>query len=218
MGKIIVEMRDVSKKYTQNGEDLQALRNISLEVKSGEIVALVGASGSGKSTLLHIAGLLLKGDVGSEYMLCGEAVHQMSEAKINQTRLHNIGFVYQFHHLLPELKAWENVAMPLWLQGKKGAKHIAINLLEQMELAHRINHLPSELSGGEQQRVAIARALVHNPTLFLADEPTGNLDPKTGLIVENIMRDKLRQNNQAAIIVTHNLAMAERMDRIIVLG
>jgi lipoprotein-releasing system ATP-binding protein len=211
----VVEMRNISKTYKQNGEDLLALKPISLQIKAGEIVALVGASGAGKSTLLHIAGLLLRADTGAEHLFCGEKVHNMNEAQITGTRLKNIGFVYQFHHLLPELKAWENVAMPLWLQRKKGAKQIASSLLEQMGLAHRINHLPSELSGGEQQRVAIARALVHNPMLFLADEPTGNLDPNTALIVENIMRDNLRKNNKAALIVTHNLAMAQRMDRII---
>jgi lipoprotein-releasing system ATP-binding protein len=213
MGEIVLELHNISKTYG----DLQALRPTSLQVKAGEIVALVGSSGAGKSTLLHIAGLLLAPDSAGEQWLAGEACHNMSEKQLNAARLRHIGFVYQFHHLLPELKAWENVAVPLWLHGAKkaAAKNAAMDLLEQVGLSHRAEHLPAQLSGGEAQRVAIARALIHRPKLFLADEPTGNLDPTTSANVEDIMRKMLHTQGKAAIIVTHNLAMAERMDRVI---
>jgi lipoprotein-releasing system ATP-binding protein len=216
MGEIVLELKNISKSY---GE-LQALRPTSLQVRAGEIVALVGASGAGKSTLLHIAGLLLAPDKGCEHWLNGEACHKMSEKQQNAMRLRNIGFVYQFHHLLPELKAWENVAVPLWLHGanNKVAKNAAMKLLGEVGLSERADHLPAQLSGGEAQRIAIARALIHQPKLFLADEPTGNLDPTTSAIVENIMREMLHKQGKAAIIVTHNLAMAQRMDRIIELS
>jgi lipoprotein-releasing system ATP-binding protein len=213
MGEIVLELKNISKTYS----GLQALRPTSLQVRAGEIVALVGASGAGKSTLLHIAGLLLQADKGGEHWLNGEACHNMSEKQQNAMRLKNIGFVYQFHHLLPELKAWENVAVPLWLHGAKNAdaKNAAMKLLAEVGLSERAEHLPSQLSGGEAQRIAIARALIHQPKLFLADEPTGNLDPTTSATVENIMREMLHKQGKAAIIVTHNLAMAQRMDRII---
>ena len=216
MAEIVLELKNISKNYS----GLQALRPTSLQVRAGEIVALVGASGAGKSTLLHIAGLLLKPDVGGEYWLNGEACHKMSEKQQNAMRLRNIGFVYQFHHLLPELKAWENVAVPLWLHGAKNveAKNAAMKLLGEVGLSERAEHLTSQLSGGEAQRIAIARALIHQPKLFLADEPTGNLDPSTSANVENIMREMLHKQGKAAIIVTHNLAMAQRMDRIIELS
>ncbi len=228
-GEIILELRNISKTYHKSQVydksampqlNIQALRPTNLQIKSGEIVALVGASGAGKSTLLHIAGLLLAPDAGGEHILCGQSCNNMSERQITKMRLRNIGFVYQFHHLLPELKAWENVAVPLWLHGapKKTAKDAAMKLLDMVGLSERAEHFPAQLSGGEAQRIAIARALIHRPKLFLADEPTGNLDPNTSSIVEDIMRQILHSQGKAAIIVTHNMEMAKRMDRIIEIG
>jgi lipoprotein-releasing system ATP-binding protein len=216
----IIALQNVTKSYRQAGEKVVALKPTSLQVNAGEIVGIIGASGAGKSTLLHIAGLLLRPDNGSELWIEGVACHGMNDAQATKIRLQHIGFVYQFHHLLPELSAWENVAVPLWMRGvKKGAaRSHAMTLLKEVGLEARATHLPSSLSGGEQQRVAIARALIHHPRLLLADEPTGNLDPKTAQLVEELMMRLVRERGAGALIVTHNMAMAERLDRVITLG
>jgi lipoprotein-releasing system ATP-binding protein len=211
---MMLELRAVTKSYPQGGGGrVVALAPFDLRIAKGEIVALVGESGCGKSTLLHIAGLLLRPEAG-EVWIDGVAAHHMSEAKATRLRREKLGFVYQFHHLLPELTALENVSVPLLLNGVKGTE-AASALLGDVGLHDRIHHLPSELSGGEQQRVAIARALVHQPALFLADEPTGNLDPHTSAQVEAVMVETLRKHQTSALIVTHNPDMAARMDRVV---
>ncbi len=214
MSKVMLDLREVSRTYRQGGQDIVALRPFSLEVKAGEIVALVGASGCGKSTLLHIAGLLMQPNSG-DVTIDGASCRGISERQATMVRREKLGFVYQFHHLLPELTVEENVAVPLILQGQGAHVAKVQELLAQMGLKHRMGHLPSELSGGEQQRVAIARALIHSPALFLADEPTGNLDPDTAQQVETVMLETLRARGASALIVTHNPEMAARMDRVV---
>jgi lipoprotein-releasing system ATP-binding protein len=210
----MLHLKSVTKSYAEGaGGRVVALKPFDLSIAKGEIVALVGASGCGKSTLLHIAGLLLQPDAG-EVWIDGVAAHALKDAAATRLRREKLGFVYQFHHLLPELTARENVTVPLMLNGRNAPAE-AEALLADVGLSERLHHLPSALSGGEQQRVAIARALVHHPALFLADEPTGNLDPTTSSRVEAVMMQTLRKHNIAALIVTHNPAMAERMDRVV---
>ncbi|TAE83689.1 MAG: ABC transporter ATP-binding protein [Alphaproteobacteria bacterium] len=212
----ICALKSVSKTYQQGNGAVVALAPHSMTIERGEIVALVGASGSGKSTLLHCAGLLLRPDAG-EVWLDGKPCHRLSEREATMMRRHHLGFVYQFHHLLPELSAHENVMIPMMLQripaSERSAKARA--MLDAVGLSHRREHMPSELSGGEQQRVAIARALVHQPALLLADEPTGNLDPTSAAQVEAVMLEQLRARGASALIVTHNLELAARMDRVV---
>ncbi len=214
----ILSLNHVSKSYPQGDGAVEALHPTTINIAEGEVVALVGTSGSGKSTLLHIAGLLLQPTQGS-IMLEGQACEQLDDKAATLLRRGSLGFVYQFHHLLPELTAYENVAVPLMLQGvaKKEQSERIHAMLENVGLSERAHHLPSELSGGQAQRVAIARALIHQPTLLLADEPTGNLDPDTAEQVESLMIDTIKRHNAAALIATHNMAMAERMDRVITL-
>ena len=214
MDEIMLRLDAVTKSYAQGSAgSVTALKPFDITIRKGEIVALVGASGCGKSTLLHIAGLLLQPD-GGEVWIDGIAAHNASNAQATLLRRQKMGFVYQFHHLLPELTAYENVCVPLMLN-ERAEFQPAKTLLERVGLAKRLHHLPGALSGGEQQRVAIARALVHQPALFLADEPTGNLDPATSAEVEKIMVEALRQQNAAALIVTHNPELAARMDRVV---
>jgi lipoprotein-releasing system ATP-binding protein len=214
----MLQLDHITKHYMQGGRTVTALPPTSMHIAQGEIVALVGASGAGKSTLLHIAGLLLRPDSG-ELRIDGISCATLSDEKATRLRREKIGFIYQFHHLLPELTAVENVAVPLWLNGvaQKEAIRRAGVLLEEVGLSHRMTHMPSELSGGEQQRVAIARALVHQPAILLADEPTGNLDPATSTQIEQLIRDILRARQATALIVTHHLELAGRMDRMITL-
>jgi lipoprotein-releasing system ATP-binding protein len=214
--QLVCALKGVSKTYKQGNGEVVALAPHDLHIARGEIVALVGASGSGKSTLLHCAGLLLRPDAG-EVWIDGTPCHHLSEHQATFVRRHRLGFVYQFHHLLPELTALENVMIPLMLQRISGKERVqrARAMLEAVGLAHRLEHIPSELSGGEQQRVAIARALVHQPALLLADEPTGNLDPTSAAQVEAVMLEQLRTRNASALIVTHNLELAARMDRVV---
>lgn len=193
---------------------LTVLKGISLVVEKGEIVSIVGASGAGKSTLLHIIGTLDKADSGSIEMN-GIKVQELSERKISDFRNRNIGFVFQFHHLLPEFTALENVCIPAYIakRSKKEAENRAMELMDFMNLMDRAHHKPSELSGGEQQRVAVARALVNNPDVILADEPSGNLDSKSAVELHNLffrLRDSFRQTY---IIVTHNTDLADMADR-----
>jgi lipoprotein-releasing system ATP-binding protein len=193
---------------------LTVLKGISLEVGRGEIVSIVGASGAGKSTLLHIIGTLDRADSGS-IGLNGISIRDLSERKLSDFRNRHIGFVFQFHHLLPEFTAMENICIPAFIakKGKKEAATRAMELLDFMNLKDRADHKPSELSGGEQQRVAVARALVNNPSVVLADEPSGNLDSASAVELHRLffrLRDTFRQTY---VIVTHNLELADMADR-----
>ena len=205
----------VHMRFTQGARDLHVLQGASLEIAAGEVVALVGPSGSGKSTLLHIAGLLEKPQSGA-IMVNGEAAAEANDKARTALRLQHIGFVYQFHNLLPEFSAQENVAMPLRLTGqtKGAALSEASALLEKLGLGERLTHMPSQLSGGEQQRVAIARALANHPALILADEPTGSLDGQAGETVAALLLDEARARQTAVLLATHDMELAARTDRI----
>jgi len=193
---------------------LKVLKGINLEVSKGEIVSIVGASGAGKSTLLHILGTLDKADSGS-VELNGIKVQKLSERKLSEFRNRQIGFVFQFHHLLPEFTAVENVCIPALIarQGKRESMKKAFELLDIMNLRDRAGHKPSELSGGEQQRVAVARALVNNPAVILADEPSGNLDSDSAVELHKLFFRLREMFRQTYIIVTHNLDLADMADR-----
>jgi lipoprotein-releasing system ATP-binding protein len=209
-------LTDIHMQFTQGSRALNVLEGASLAIAAGEVVALVGPSGSGKSTLLHIAGLLEKPDSGT-IAFGGVAVAAHDEASRTALRLKHIGFVYQFHNLLPEFTAQENIAMPLRLngQGRADAMAEAAALLHKLGLGDRAAHLPSQLSGGEQQRVAIARALAAQPTLILADEPTGSLDGQAGEKVADMLLSEARQQGTAVLLATHDMELAARADRIV---
>jgi lipoprotein-releasing system ATP-binding protein len=204
----------VTRVYKQAGRELVVFRDVSLSLKAGEIVALVGQSGAGKSSLLHIAGLLEEPTSG-EVIIAGQAASHLPERVRTEIRREKLGFVYQFHHLLPEFSALENVAMPRRIAGQSRdeAATEARRLLTLVGLAERLDHRPTQLSGGEQQRVAIARALANSPRVLLADEPTGNLDPRTADAVFEILIDLVRSENLSALIATHNYALSDKMDR-----
>lgn len=215
-GRLLLSVRGLNKVFKQGSNTLNILNNVDLRIYSGEIAALVGPSGSGKSTLLHILGLL-DSPTSGQVIMEEKDISRLSDRVRTRLRNQHIGFVYQFHHLLPEFTALENVALPKVIAGKKSqdAKDMAVDLLEQMGLKHRLNHRPATLSGGEQQRVAIARALVMNPTLLFADEPTGNLDPDTSAEVFEILLNHVRKRGIGALIATHNMELANQMDRIL---
>jgi lipoprotein-releasing system ATP-binding protein len=204
--------------FVQGDERLEVLRGASVAIQPGESVALVGPSGAGKSTLLHIAGLLEGPDAG-EVRIKGALGSTLSDPLRTQLRRESIGFVYQFHHLLPEFSALENVALPRLIAGasRADANETAATLLRRLELGNRLHHRPGRLSGGEQQRVAIARAIANKPAVLLADEPTGNLDQSTADIVFAELLEIARVDGLAALIATHNERLAERMDRCVVL-
>lgn len=213
----ILTAQNLSKAYTQaDGEKLHILKSFSCELKTGEMIALVGPSGSGKSTLLHVLGLLDQADSG-ELMIDGRDVFKKSEGERTKIRRNDIGFVYQFHHLLAEFSALENIMLPQIINGvpKRDAMVQAKLLLDQMKLSHRADNRPAKLSGGEQQRVAIARALANNPKILIADEPTGNLDPETADVVFELFTSLVKEKNITALIATHNMALSKRMDRVI---
>lgn len=212
----VLSLKNITKSYTQGKQDLHIINKSFLNIYKGELVSLVGPSGSGKTTLLQVAGLLDNPTSGDIYINSINAT-KCNEKEQTKLRRDNLGFVYQFHHLLPEFDALENVAMPLLIKGvnKNEAYKEAQNILERVNLADRLKHRPSELSGGEQQRVAIARAIVSKPSLILADEPTGNLDPDTSNIVFELLLSIIKENNLAALIVTHNRELAKRTDRVV---
>ena len=207
-------LHDVSRAYQQGDTPLVILDKAELALWPGQSVALVAPSGAGKSTLLHIAGLLEKPDSGDVFVN-GVSTAGMDDGARAAARRVDIGFVYQFHHLLPEFTALENVVLPQMIAGlsRAEAKVRAAQLLEYLGLGHRLAHRPTELSGGEQQRVAIARAVANGPRVLLADEPTGNLDPRTADQVFTALTDLVRASSLAALIVTHNMEIAARMDR-----
>jgi lipoprotein-releasing system ATP-binding protein len=211
----VLELVHVRHSYPQGDSGrLQILHDISLRIQSGEIVALMGRSGAGKSTLLHMAGLLDTPEEG-QVILSGQTVTKTDDETRTTMRRDSIGFVYQFHHLLPEFSALENVVLPQITANVSmaAAKERAAALLNAVQLDSRMHHRPSQLSGGEQQRVALARALANRPKLILADEPTGNLDPETSEIVFDVLLHVIRQENVGALIATHNPELAARMDR-----
>ena len=207
-------LHQVERRYRQGDNELQILRGADLAIWPGQSVALIAPSGAGKSTLLHIAGLLEKPDAGEVYIGTEPTAHMDDDARTMLRRL-DIGFVYQFHHLLPEFNAAENVMLPQMIRGlpQKQAMARSIQLLSYLGLGPRAKHRPGELSGGEQQRVAIARAVANSPRVLLADEPTGNLDPRTADLVFGALTELVRLSGLAALIATHNLELARRMDR-----
>ncbi len=211
---LALELTGICKSFFQGHKELQVLKGIDLKVKPGELVALVGSSGSGKSTLLQLAGLLDKPTSGS-VTIAGEQVADLKDDIRSQIRRSKLGFVYQFHHLLPDFSALENVQMALRIGGMspKAAAKDAEAILAEMGLGDRLSHNPAELSGGEQQRVAIARAIVTNPSLLLADEPTGNLDEETAGRVFALFVSMVRERGLAAVIATHDRSLAAQMDR-----
>ena len=213
-----LELKNLQRSFKQGGQKLDVLRGIDLTVEKGEIVALIGPSGAGKSTLLQIAGLLDQPTTG-EIFLNGNKCSKFGDAMRTSLRRDYLGFVYQYHNLLPDFDAAENVMMPLLIAGIKPqmARERAEKLLKRLGLAKRISHRPAELSGGEQQRVAIARALANAPKLLLADEPTGNLDPKTSAVVFAELISIVKETGLSALIATHNLELAQQMDRIVTL-
>jgi len=212
----VLSVERLSRSFTQGGAKIDVLRGVDLTVAAGEIVALLGPSGSGKSTMLQAVGLL-EGGYGGSIRLCG--VEVAAEGNDGRTRLRRekLGFVYQFHHLLPDFSAIENVILPQLILGKTPdeATARATDLLTSLGLGHRLTHKPSQLSGGEQQRVAVARALANRPALVLADEPTGNLDERTADIVLDEFIRLVREQGSAGLIATHNERLAARMDRIV---
>ncbi len=210
----VLELKNIARTYKTDSESLTVLNGVDLTLAPGEIVALVAPSGSGKSTLLHLAGLLEKPD-GGAVIINGADAGKLADTERTGIRLNTIGIVYQFHHLLAEFSALENIVLPQMITGKSeaAAKTRARELLEKFGLAAREHHLPGKLSGGEQQRVAIARALANKPALLLADEPTGNLDVATADVVFNELLRVVRSENVAALIATHNPDLAKRMDR-----
>ncbi len=211
----IIELKNLTKIY-KNGMEFRALDNANLKIKKGEFVAIVGPSGSGKSTLMHMIGLLDTPSSGT-LMIDGRDVTNMSDKERSEMRNRMLGFVFQYHHLLPDFTALENVIMPLLILGKsrKEAQEIAENLLKEVGLEDRMDHRPGELSGGQNQRVAVARALSCSPAIVLGDEPTGNLDTKTGDLIYGLLRRLNREHNQTFIVVTHNENLASKADRII---
>lgn len=214
MSNPLIACRNIRKTYHDGAVDTEVLKGVSFDIASGELVSIIGSSGSGKSTLLHVLGALDEATEGSvEFQ--GQSLLDMGSNHQAKLRNQHLGFVYQFHHLLSDFTAVENVAMPLLIGGAKvsSAKQEAIELLERVGLQHRLDHRPSELSGGERQRVAIARALVNKPDLVLADEPTGNLDHSTALSIYDLMRTLNREYGTAFLVVTHDNELASKMDK-----
>ncbi len=211
-----LRLSDVVMGFRQGDRRLDVLQGVNLAIAPGEIVALVGPSGAGKSTLLHIAGLLEQPDSG-EVWLDGSDCAALPDSRRTALRCRTLGFIYQFHHLLPEFSALENVVIPQMVAGRSRteARGAACELLATVGLEARVDHRPGQLSGGEQQRVAIARALANRPSVLLADEPTGNLDPHTAADVFAVLMTRVREGGLAALVATHNLELSRRMDRVL---
>ena len=217
MSEPMLTLDEIEKTYNKGRPgEVQVLRGANLTVAPGEVVALVAPSGAGKSTLLHIAGLLDTADAG-RVLLAGRGVDGLSDRARTEVRRGEVGFIYQFHHLLPEFTALENIVIPQMANGvgKAAAEARASDLLARVGIAARAGHRPAALSGGEQQRVAFCRALANGPKLLLADEPTGNLDPETSDHVFAVLMEVVRETGLSALIATHNLALAARMDRVV---
>lgn len=210
----LLRCEQITKQFEDGEQQVAVLQNVSFTLNAADMMAIIGSSGSGKSTLLHILGSLDQPSSGEVYMQ-GQALHTLTSAQRARWRNQKLGFIYQFHHLLGEFSAAENVAMPLLIAGMRPAqaKQKAADLLEQVGLSHRAQHAPSKLSGGERQRVAIARALVNNPALVLADEPTGNLDEETAETIYSLMLDLNQQLGTAFVVVTHDQHLAARLPR-----
>jgi lipoprotein-releasing system ATP-binding protein len=211
----IISCQNLSKRFKEGKLDVEVLKDISLDIEAGEKIAIVGSSGSGKSTLLHILGGLDLPTSGSVQVM-GKDIAKLSDKQRGDLRNQSLGFIYQFHHLLPEFTALENVAMPLLIRGLAVAEASkqASDILDKVGLSERLKHKPGQLSGGERQRAAIARALVTKPNAVLADEPTGNLDHKTALQIFDLMQHLNQEMHTAFIIVTHDMQLAEKMDKI----
>ena len=216
MSDLLLETKNLSKHFSEGELRVDVLKGIDFSINKNESVAIIGASGSGKSTLLHLLGGLDVADTG-EIVINGEDISKLNDEQRGEMRNKHLGFIYQFHHLLPEFSALENVAMPLLIRrsNKKEAFDKANNLLEKVGLAKRIQHRPGELSGGERQRAAIARALVTEPACILADEPTGNLDEKTADQVFELILELNQNLGTSLIMVTHNLELSKRVDRVV---
>jgi len=217
----IIEVKDLCKKFYQDEKEIEVLKKVSLAVPQGSIQAIVGPSGAGKSTLLHIMGVLDRPTSG-EVIFEGANIFERSDDSIASWRNGKIGFIFQMHYLLPEFSAAENVLLPFMMNssyGKRGSKkngmEKALSILDEVGLSDRVSHRPGELSGGEQQRVAIARALINEPALVLADEPTGNLDGKTGGLVMDLMLDLVRKKGKTFVIATHNDFLAKAADSVV---
>ena len=224
MSKLAIETHKLHKYYRMGDENLHVLRGASFSVAEGEFVAIIGASGSGKSTLLHLVGLLDRPDKG-DLFLSGMDVQKLSAGRRNRMRCEDIGFVFQFYHLLPEMNILENVLIPAqvdsstlgWLGRRKGARERAMAVLADLGLDERLKHKPAKLSGGERQRVAIARALINQPKILLADEPTGNLDSKAGKQIIKVLKKFHTDKGQTILMVTHDQSLADQADRILYL-
>jgi lipoprotein-releasing system ATP-binding protein len=216
MSEAVLALDGVSRSFVQGASRLTVVRDATLCVEAGELVALIGPSGAGKSTLLQICGLL-EPPTSGEVLIKGEATGNLDDARRTGLRRTAIGFVYQYHHLLPEFTAAENVVLPQMIAGRprRQARSRALELLDMVGLAKRAEHRPAQLSGGEQQRVAIARALANSPALLLADEPTGNLDHQTAVTVFEVLVGLVRASGLGALVATHNLELAGKMDRIL---
>ena len=218
MSDPLLTITGLTRSYVTGDRTLEVLKGVDVQVMPGEVVGLIGPSGSGKSSLLHAAGLLERPTSG-QIRIDGEDVGALDERGRTRLRLAKIGFIYQFHHLMPEFDARDNVALPMRMAGKSQAeaRERAAEMLGRLGLAERLTHQPGQLSGGEQQRVAIARALANQPRLVLADEPTGNLDPATSQAVFQALHDLVRETGVGALIATHNMELAGHMDRVFAL-
>lgn len=214
MSNLVIECNSLGKTYQDGKNEVEVLKGVNLTLKQGEMLSIVGSSGSGKSTLLHILGTLDQASTGFA-KIKGVNVSELTRNQQAEFRNEYMGFIYQFHHLLMEFSALENVAMPLLISGKKApsAQKQALEMLEKVGLGHRAQHKPSELSGGERQRVAIARALVTKPALVLADEPTGNLDKQNAIKIYDLLNELNQQLQTSFVIVTHDLELAEKLGR-----
>jgi lipoprotein-releasing system ATP-binding protein len=214
MSRALLEVKELFKSYGSGDQRVEVLKGVSMQIAEGETIALLGASGAGKSTLMHIIGALDRPTSGS-VSYSGEDIFSKSERELASFRNGSIGFVFQFHHLLPEFTAMENVMMPALISGiaRNDASTRALSILEEVGLSHRVTHKPGELSGGEQQRVAVARALVMQPDLLLADEPTGNLDMKTSESIHQLFEELHERRGLSILVVTHNERLAARTTR-----